>query len=233
MIKKLLLTLAPVLVLASFAVMPAFAQAQTRAYGICEKGTPHTAECPAGEKNFKAFTNKVAVKVITKKTKEGPPFVLTDTVTGGVIECKSLNDKGTVENVGGIGKSKEELTFDECSVLVGTTRCKVITAGNSPNVVGTVTDIVEPGGTTVTITVTGGFALIFDGLPASPPCPAAGTPIGTVTGSATGAQAAGSNDLVFKAAPGLFLGKDASTITGNDESFFENAKKELVPVVIN
>jgi hypothetical protein len=227
MTKKILIGLAPLLAVAAFAVMPAFAQAQTRAYGTCETGEPQEfPPCPEGEKKFTAFTT--TVKVRDEKAIGSGNFILTDTVTGAKVECETFKSFGTDKNVGGVGMSEDTLIFDHC-FLAGTTKCKVNTAGAGAGViVGVVTDEVLAGGVTVKIKIKSGFTLVFSGVPAG--CPASGTVIGTVTGTATGAQAAGSNVLVFTAAPGLLLGKDASTITGSSETYTEGTDK---PVVIN
>jgi len=228
MTKKILIGLAPLLAVAAFAVMPAFAQAQTRAYGTCETGEPQEfPPCPEGERNFAAFTT--TVKVRDEKAIGSGNFILTDTVTGAKVECETFKSFGTDKNVGGVGMSEDTLIFDHCFTLVGTTKCKVNTAGAGAGViVGVVTDEVLAGGVTVKIKIKSGFALVFSGVPAG--CPASGTVIGTVTGTATGAQAAGSNVLVFTAATGLLLKGDASTITGSSETYTEGTDK---PVVIN
>ena len=231
MIKKLLLSIAPVLVLASFAVMPAFAQAQTTAYGTCETGEPQEfPPCPEGEKKFKAFTT-TPVKVVDQKAIGNGNFILTDKVTGGKIECEGLISTGTDKNTAGVGESAETLSFHHCFTIFEGKRCRVSTVGaGGSSIVGTVTDKVLAGGLTVQITVTGGFALVFSGPPPTG-CLPFGTKIGTVTGKATGAQAAGSNVLEFTKTKGLKLNlTDETEFTGSVETYTEGTDK---PVVIN
>jgi len=231
MTKKLLLSIAPVLALAMFAVMPALAQAQTRAYGTCEAGT-HTSECPAGETKFKAFANGKAVKVVSKKAAGSGNFILEVEATGEKIECTTFKNKGTVENKAGIGHSTLTLEFDDCTLVTGIGKgCSVQTpkAPKPDEIIGKVTDEVLASGTEVKITVTSGFELETDGEPATCPLPA-GTPLGTVKGTATGTQAAGSNVLVFTKAKGLFLGTEASNITGSDELETEATPKKKVVI---
>jgi len=232
MIRKLLLMLTPVLVLAAFSVMPAFAQAETKAYGTCSPGEPQELlHCPEGEKTFTAFANETPVKVLGKKAIGSGNFILTDTVNGAKVECEGLINSGKVENKGtpAVGNSTETLVFHHCSTKVETLKCRVNTAGAGAGViVGIVTTKVITE-TTVKATVTSGFAIVFSGPPHAG-CPAAGTVVGTVTGSATGTQAAGSNELVFTAATGLKLASEAATITGSDETY---TREEGKPVVIN
>jgi hypothetical protein len=229
MTKKILIGLAPLLAVAAFAVMPAFAQAQTRAYGTCETGEPQEfPPCPEGEKKFTAFTT--TVKVRDEKAIGSGNFILTDTVTGAKVECETFKSFGTDKNVGGVGMSEDTLIFDHCFTLFEGKKCKVNTAGAGAGVIaGVVTDEVLAGGVTVKIKIKSGFKLVFSGPPPVG-CLPTGTVIGTVTGTATGAQAAGGNVLVFAAAPGLLLGTDASTITGSSETYTEGTDK---PVVIN
>jgi hypothetical protein len=230
MIKKLMLGLAPLLVVAAFAVMPAMASAAHEAYGTCELGgVEEHPPCPEGEKKFTAFVNGTSVKVLTEKTFEGGPFILKDEKTKAVIECEDLKDSGTVENKEGIGNSKETLLFTRCFTLVETKKCRVNTAGAGRGViVANVTNKVLAGGLTVEVKVTGSIVIVFSGPPPVG-CPASGTAVGTVTGSVTGTQARGANDLVFAAAKGLKLGTDETELTGNDETYTETGK----PVVIN
>jgi hypothetical protein len=234
MIKKLLLMITPVLVLAAFVVIPAFAQvkakaaAETKAYGTCETGEPQTSPpCPEGEKNFKAFTT--SVKVTGEKAAGTGNLVLTDTVTGAKVECGGQTDTGTDKNIAGVGESTLTSISRNCFTLIGTTKCKVNTPGAGAGfIVGTMTGKVLAGGLTVRNTVAKGFEPEFSGTPAG--CPAAGTEFGTVTGSATGTVAKGSNVLVAANATGILLGTDAVTITGSLEFYTEGTGK---PVVIN
>jgi hypothetical protein len=226
MIKKLLLSIAPVLVLASFAVMPAMASANTREYGTCETGT-HTAGCPTGEKNFKAFTAKT--KVRDKKVVGSANFILENTVSHAKIECKKVFSAGIDENVGtppnAVGHSTDTLIFEECSTKVGTATCKVSTGGSSV-IAGTVSDEVLAGGLGVSITVTSGFEINFQGN--EPECPPEETEVGTVTGTTSGTQAVETNILKFAAATGLKLNGVASTITGSTETVTQGTNKAVV-----
>jgi hypothetical protein len=215
MTRKILLSIAPVLALAIFAVIPAFAQAATTEYGTITAG------------KFTPFTTPT--KVTSKKSGTGK-FIL-KAASGAVIECDSFSDTGTFENKAGVGTSKDTLTFDHCvAVLSPTLSCPVQTAGSgSGNIIGAVTDKVLTE-TTVQITVTPpGIKIVFTGPPPTG-CPAAGTVVGTVTGSTTGTQAVGSNILVFNKAKGLKLETEETELTGSNETFTEVGGK---PVVIN
>jgi hypothetical protein len=229
MTRKLLLMVAPVLVLAAFSVMPAMASAANEHYGTCETGgTEEHPPCPAGEKKFTAFKESEKVKVLSEKTFGGGNFILKDEKTKAVIECEDLKDSGTVENVGGIGKSTETLLFVRCTTAVSTLKCPVNTAGaGSGVIVAHVTNEVLAGGLTVKITLTNNVVIVTSGPPPAG-CPA-GTAVGTVKGSVTGTQARGSNDLVFKEAKGLKFNEEESELTGNDETYTETGK----PVVID
>jgi hypothetical protein len=226
MTKKILIGLAPLLAVAAFAVMPAMASATT-AYGTCEVGQPETSPpCPEGEKNFTAFTT--TVKVLDQKALGNGNFILKDEKTGAVIECEGLISNGTDKNTAGVGESAETLSFHHCFTIVEGKRCKMSTVGDGAgSIVGTVTDKVITE-TTVTVTVTGGFALVFSGPPPTG-CPKTGTVIGTVTGSATGTQAKGSNVLEFSKTKGFKLGTDGTEFTGSVETYTEAGR----PVVIN
>jgi hypothetical protein len=233
MSKKLYAAFVPLLAIAAFMVVPTIAQAETKQYGTCKKGVPHTANCPTSE-GFVEFTDGVAVNVVSKGATN---FVLVDEVTGATITCTTFSDEGTVTNVlvGGVsvGTSKLHLEFDHCTItaapafpaLVG---CSVKTPGApSDTIKGNVTDEVKTE-TTVEVAVVNGFELETDGTPA--PCPS-GTKLGTVTGKATGTEAKGSNDLVFTNATGLFLGTDKANISGSDVTVTAAEPKE--PVLIN
>jgi hypothetical protein len=230
MTRKLILMVAPVLMLAAFSVMPTMASAANEAYGVCELGGTHTAECPAGEKKFTAFANGTPVKVLSEKTFKGGNFILKDEKTKAIIECEDLKDSGTFENLAGVGNSKETLLFIRCTTAVGELKCPVNTAGAGSGVIhAEVTNKVLAGGLTVEIKVpAAGIVLVFSGPPPTG-CPASGTAAGTVTGSTTGTQARGSNDLVFAASKGLKFNGEESELTGNDETYTETGK----PVVID
>lgn len=207
MSKKILMSLAPLLVVSAFAVMPAMASARL-SYGTETGGV------------FTPFAS--STKVVTKGT---TAYKLT--ASGETIECKTLADHGTVKNEGtpSVGHSEETLEFGECMVTTGTFKgCKVASAGFA-DINGTITDVVTSE-QTVEITVTGGFVITFTGSPAG--CPAAGTELGTVTGHATGVQLRKTNKLEFSESTGLkFLGEEAF-ITGTDESNTEVGAKPVV-----
>ncbi len=192
MSKTILMSVAPLLAVAAFAIAPAAASAVTT-YGTCASGT-HSANCPAGEK-YTAFT--AVTKVRDKKAAGSGNFILT--TAAGTIECTAVFSAGTDENVGTVGHSKDTLIFEGCTTKFETATCKVATGG-SKVITGEVTDEVTSE-TTVKITVTGGFEINFQGNEAG--CPPENTEVGTVTGTATGTQAKATNVLVFAAATGL------------------------------
>jgi hypothetical protein len=209
--RKLMIGLAPLLALLAFAVVPAMASAQTLEYGICEKGTPETK--PPCEKAGEKFVPFAAPTEVTTK---GKNFELESAI--GTVSCKTLKDEGTLENVGGVGHSKEILEFSKCTAVVEGKTCKVA------NVAGEVTDqVISETEVRVTV-VEPGFPITFTGKPAG--CPD-GT-IGDVTGSTVGKVVG--NEVEFVKAGGLkFLGAEAF-ITGSDEVVTKTGKH---PVFIN
>ena len=232
MIKKLLLSIAPVLVLASFAVMPAFAQAETKEYGTCELGgIEESPPCPKGEKKFTAFTTKVAV--LSKKRAGSGNFNL-ETAGGGIIECTTLTDMGTDENVGtppnAVGHSTDTLFFDGCKVAVGALKgCEVNSFfADKGDVVVTITNLVLKE-TEVEIKLpAGGVELEVPGTQKGIVACETKTALGSVTGTAKGTQAKGTNILAFAKAKGLKLGIEEATITGETETITEGTKKQVV-----
>lgn len=215
MIKKLLFSLAPLLVVAAFAMTSAAAQAQLT-YGTCAPGV-HSANCPAGEK-FTAFTTGKAEKVTSKKVAGSGPETLTSAL--GTITCKSLTDKGTVTNVlkGGVATGTSELTleFDECSTVYMEKVCPVQTDENGAgNIDAVVTDEVITA-TTVKVNIVGEVTIVFSGPPPTG-CPPKGTEVGKVTGSATGTETAKTNVLKFSNTGGFLFNGGASTFTSEDE----------------
>jgi len=211
MSKKLMMSIAPVLVIAAFAVMPAMASANTEAYGTVTGGvfTP-----------FAGPTN-----VLSEKTPGSGNFVL-KTAGGGVIECATFEDKGVNENVGGVGMSKDALVFDDCVVAAGPAAgCEVA------NIEGTVENEVLAGGVKVGIFNLVGFVVSLTGKPVG--CPEGIIGQVTLEKEATevvGNQAEGSNALVFEEAPGLEFNKEKATITGSDSTVTEVGGE---PVLIN
>jgi hypothetical protein len=149
------------------------------------------------------------------------------------VECSTFSDEGTVKNVAGVGKSVDELRFDDCKIVTGVLKgCGVNSLGTSTeDINGIVTDEVNAAGNGVKITVKAGFELEVPGTVAG--CPE--TVLGAVSGSAEGLQAAKSDKLVFTKAKGLkFLGEE-SNITGSDETTTETGAKAVVigPPAIN
>lgn len=206
--KKLMLGLLPLVAVVAFAAMPAMASAATREYGICEASKTEETKPPCAAKEvFKAF--KVKTEVTTKGTKE---FVLQTFVekegkieVTSEIKCTTLADSGTVENVGGIGKSEETLDFTGCTTVIGGVTCAL------EPIKGPVTNEVT-GMNTVEIKVTTpGIAVVSAGTAG---CPAKGAELGKVTGTAS---AAISGDTVtFTNATGLEFGASKARISGAD-----------------
>lgn len=224
MSKKLLLSLAPLFAVVAFAVTPAIAQAQLT-YGACAPSATPSPNCPAGEE-FIAFKTGTAVKVTSKKVPGSGNYKLV--AEAGTIECTSLVDKGTVTNklIGGVltGTSVLTLEFDGCTFM----GCPVQTAGSGAGnivIVGVKDQVITA--TTVTVTLpTGGVVIVFSGPPPTG-CPAAGTTLGTISGSTTGTQAAKTNILTFAAATGLLFNGKPATITGEDEVETETGAKKV------
>jgi hypothetical protein len=221
MSKKLLLSLAPLLAVAVFAMTSAAAQAQTT-YGTCAVGAPHQSNCPsATTEHFTPFATGVKVKVLTKKVPGSGDFKLTSAAL--TIDCTSLKDHGFVVNEGSflVGHSEETLEFDGCTVG----GCNVETEPAGPgNITGVVTDEVLTA-TTVRVTIASGFEIGFSGTPTG--CPAK-TVIGDFTGSATGTQNVKTNILKFAATKGFKLEGAEMAITGEDEAETEAGLKVYI-----
>jgi len=228
--KKILMGLAPLLAVAAFAVMPAMASAANEHYGTCVSGAAEEhPPCPEGEKTFTAFPELTPVFVKTEKAFGTGNFVLTNVKTTAKIECEGLIDQGELENIEAKGFSYERLVFHHCFTLFETKKCRVSTAGaGSGVIVGIVSDEVLAGGLTVKVNIVRGFNLVFSGPPPAG-CPAAGTAVGKVAGTTTGAQARGSNVLKFAATTGLTINGEEATITGSDETYTDGGR----PVVID
>jgi hypothetical protein len=211
--RKFILGAAPLLAVAAFAIVPAAASAVTT-YGTCA-GTGTSSNCPSGQK-FTAFT---AVTKVISYNPAGTTFKLENEAKTAGIECGYLSDRGTVENVAGVGKSTLKLVFAECKGSGELAACEINPPSNV--ITGNVTDEVKTA-TTVEIKITSGGFNVKCGA----------TELGDVTGSATGTQAARTNRLKFTAASGLaFLGAPA-TITGEDELYTEVAGKPDLAVFI-
>jgi hypothetical protein len=214
MSKKLLLSLAPLLAVAAFAIAPAAASAATT-YGTCAPGV-HSANCPVGDK-FTAFPAGEKVNVVSFKAPGTGNFILENVTKTADIDCSSLVKQGHVENVGGIGKSLLKVAFDECKGSGELAACTI----NSPTeaIVGSVSDEVKTA-TTVEITIVTGFNV---------KCRVGAEEIelGNVTGKVTGTQANATNILTFSKAGGLtFLGAGL-TITGSDILYTEVGLKPV------
>jgi hypothetical protein len=205
--KKLMLGLAPLLLVAAFAAMPAMAQAETKEYGTCEKGTPETKPpCAAGEK-FVPFGEK-RVKVMSKN-KAGSVFVLENEAKTADIECSKLQDAGFAWNIKKVGHDHEILVFEECkgsgALKEVCTAANINTSTGAGIIEGVITseNISE---TETKITIESGFEIVCGT-----------TSFGKVTGSATGKVEKSTNVLKFSKATGLEFNKEKSTITGEDE----------------
>jgi hypothetical protein len=214
--KKLLLGVAPLLAVIAFAAMPALAQAETKAYGICEAEKGHAKEGPcAVEEKFKAFTEFKHEEVRNKKV--STLFVLESASKAG-IECKSYKSIGYNWNVGGVGMSEESLNYDEC-VPNATLKlkCEAVNAKNNHEIQGSVTNEVTKE-TTVKVTISEGFNV---------KCLEKGTEVelGNVTGAVTGTQTGAV--LKFAKATGLTFAGEASTITGESETETIEGKKKV------
>ena len=113
MSKKILLSIAPILVLAALAVAPSMAGAAE--YGTCAKGTPENKPpCLAGEK-FTPFPAGTSEKIVIKKVPGSSPFFIENDSKSRGIRCETLSGKGTVENVEGRGVHREEWSFGGCT----------------------------------------------------------------------------------------------------------------------
>lgn len=206
MSKKLLMSVAPLLAVAAFAVMPALASAQT--YGTCSTGTT-SSNCPSGQK-FTAFTEFIHEEVRDKKVGTSPFVLENETETAG-IECKSFKSIGYVWNVAGTGMSEESLNFDECKPTKGLAEmCEAVNAKNNHEIQGSITNEVT-GAAAVKITISEGFNVkcLDKGVEVE---------LGNVTGTATGTQAAKSAVLKFAKAKGLEFALEKDTITGEAET---------------
>ena len=198
MSKRLLAMLLPVLAAAAFAVVPAMAQAATKEYGTLS-GV-----------EFQPFT--AATNVTSTGT---TAFVLENEAKTAGIECSGLTDKGTDENIAGVGHSTDTLTFTGCKGIKGLA-VTCATVNGTGEITGVVTDeVTKP--TKVEIKIKEGFSVVCGG-----------TPLGNVTGTASGTQKAETNSLAFKKAKGLTFAGEASTITGTNTTVTEVGAKEVL-----
>jgi hypothetical protein len=145
--KKLILMVAPVLMLAAFVVMPAMASAATREYGTETGGV------------FTAFAKNT--KVVSKKATGSGNFILEGKMLREKIECGAFSGAGTAKNEGGVGKSTDELRFLACQIRTGPDKgCEVNTPGaGEGELVGIMTDEVNVAGNGVTVSTRSGFEI--------------------------------------------------------------------------
>jgi len=192
--------------MAAFALSAVVASSASAAgeYGTCLAGSPvNKPPCGAGE-HFTPFASPemVASHGLTE-------FTLENTEKRG-IKCGLLLDLGTFENVGGVGKSDDTLTFQNCTPIeeLGT-GCTEI---NPPKheIVGLVLDEVLSE-TKAEVKIDAGTPTPFDVK-----CLVGGSlvDLGGVKGAAKGKVEG--DKLVFTKAEGLMFFGKASTITGTN-----------------
>ncbi|MGO9322414.1 MAG: hypothetical protein ACLQBY_16655 [Solirubrobacteraceae bacterium] len=216
--KKLLISLAPLLAVVAFAVMPAMAQAETRSYGTCATGTPETKPpCKTGE-HFTPFAEGVRIPVVS--TIVSANFVLENEAETAGITCTTFENAGFVWNTAGdIGHSHLILVFDGCTG--SGTLATVCKAPNIPNgngiIEGVVTDEVISE-TEVEVTIESGFNV-----------KCGTTELGDVTGKVKGTVVASKGyELEFVKAKGLLFAGEKSTITGTDATETTSGKKVYI-----
>jgi len=200
--RKMMLSVLPLLAFAAFVVAPAAAQAETKEFGTCvaKSGEKAKAPCEAGFV-FTPFTEKR--EPVVSKNKAGTVFVLESTNKEADIECTTFEDVGKNWNVSKVGHSHLILVFEGCT---GSGTLKGCTPNGNGIIEGVVTGEVTSE-TAVKITIESGFNV------------KCGTEeLGNVTGTASGTQAVSSNVLKFSKATGLTFAGKASTITGEDET---------------
>jgi hypothetical protein len=215
--KKLMLSVVPLLAVIAFAAMPAMASAATKEYGTCATGTPETKPpCKTGEK-FTAFKGKTEFTAVTGK-KVSAKFVLEAEGSVAGIECTSYTSAGKEWNESGVGQSEETLTFDECKGTGALAGCEVNPTTAKHEITGVVTNVVLSE-TEIEIKVVSGFNV-----------KCGTTEEGNVTGSAKGTQALSSNVTKFPAKATEFNLKFAgldSSITGEAETVTTTGSKKV------
>ena len=162
MSKKIICSIAPILVLVVFVVAPSVASATARAYGTCipETGHPKEVPCKTGEK-FTAFFHYTPEKAVSKSSSA---FVLeTETTPTKGVECKTATYKQTIENIENealevVGTSKGQLAFGECSPI-NLGGCTEVNPKTNHEIIGEVSDQVVKNGKEVEVSLQSGFNL--------------------------------------------------------------------------
>jgi hypothetical protein len=237
MIRKLLLMLTPVLVLATFSVMPAFAQAlESHVYGTCSPGAPQELlVCPEGEKSFVPFAKGTPVKVLSEKAVSSGNIIFESSAGTWNIQCTGLTGSGTDENVfeaaygAEYGHANRNLVLRSCSVKFEGLTCTVGTSGAGEGAIALSATFKVNQAATSKIRMVLSPVLVKFGHPGLG-CPAQGTEVGTLRGEAQGTQVTASKVLAFSKTTGLTLSGSPITITGSSETYTEATGK---PVVIN
>ena len=142
MSKKILCSIAPILVLAALAVAPSIASAR-RAFGTESGGT------------FTAFPLNTPEAVVKKAAGNGKLVFETSVGIPRGIECNAFSGKGTVENVvrlnskgeeETVGINKEKLVFRECNPFAIVAGCREINPKTPREITGEVTGEVSKNG---------------------------------------------------------------------------------------
>ena len=143
MSKKILCSIAPLLVLAVLAIAPSIASAAGE-YGACAPGTREKGEpCALGEK-FTAFPANTLENVVSKGVAGSGKFIIEFTRYKTGVECETVSGKGSYENVlkEGVldGTATGELTLVNCKPIEELDAgCTEINPKTSHDIVGEVT----------------------------------------------------------------------------------------------
>ncbi len=212
--KKFLFTsLAALLALAAFAVMPAMASAATREYGTCAKAAPETKPPCAAKYKFTPFKEGEAIPVLTKNVALTGKFIFqneAEPVNGW--ECEKLSGQGIIINLGGVGHSESTLIFEKCKGTGAYSFCNRGKINGSEKIEGLVSDEVNAAGEDE-VTIRAGFYIACEISPNS------FLDLGQPTGGLTGQEVPGKGYATnFNKAKGEVFGAEPMTVSGDSES---------------
>ena len=223
--KFIFMSLAPVLAVAAFAVMPAMASAATE-YGTCPtKVAPATSPPCNATYKLAPFTEGETWSVAGKKVASTAAFQLVNEEKTAGLECGGYKTYGFDVNVGGVGTSRQTLFYSKCKGILGLAGCvpnNGTTTGGGP-ITGEITTKLNGTEEEDVSIVAGGFQTfcVFPGPVQQN--------LGGVTGLVKGKRLAPpkGQEVEFNETPGLkFAGKNA-TITGTVETSTVMTKKKI------
>jgi hypothetical protein len=216
--KKFLVSAAPLLAMAAFAVMPAMASASFPVYGSCTSKVLPQTKPPCPEKfKFTAFTTNVAQPQVISKSALTGLFQLRNEAGTAGFDCEKQGGQGVVINqevAPGVidGLSETWIVYEKCKGfggfgVGGPFECGKV--NETEKIIGVVSDQLNEAGEDE-VTIVGGFGVS---------CPHLKMYLGGVTGKITGqAVPALPYETNFNKATGLTFAGEASNITGTSTS---------------